>query len=396
MHNMSEVIEMDLNVDAVLPEDATAATLVGRVMTLAGPTIGIVRENRIIDVTEKFPTLAHLLREAEPARAIQQIDGPSLGLLESILSNSDATCRDPHRPYLLAPVDLQAVKACGVTFASSMIERVVEEAAKGDPSRAQGIREELVQAIGTDLRAIRPGSDQARELKVLLEGKQLWSQYLEVGLGVDAEIFTKCQPLGSVGLGAWVGLHPRSTWNNPEPEVALVIAPDGTIQGAVLGNDVNLRDFEGRSALLLGKAKDNNGSSALGPFVRLFDDGFGLDDVRKMELSLAVEGRDGFRLRDSSSLTMISRDPLDLAHQLFECHNYPDGAVLYTGTMFAPTQDRDRPGEGFAHKPGDRVAIATPKLGTLTNRVGLASEIEPWRDGVVALFQSFAARGIAF
>ncbi|MEO1144099.1 MAG: fumarylacetoacetate hydrolase family protein [Cyanobacteria bacterium J06638_22] len=393
---MSEVIEMDVRTGAVLPEDAAAATLVGRIMTVTGPAVGIVRGDEIIDVTESFPTVTHLLGETEPALAVQRTDGPSLGSLEAILSNSDETRRDPNQPYLLAPVDLQAIKACGVTFASSMIERVVEEAAKGDPSRAQGIRQELVQAIGTDLRAIRPGSDQARELKALLEGKQLWSQYLEVGLGVDAEIFTKCQPLGSVGFGAWVGLHPRSTWNNPEPEVALVIAPDGSVRGAVLGNDVNLRDFEGRSALLLGKAKDNNGSSALGPFVRLFDESFGLDDVREMKISLTVKGGDGFQLDASSSLAMISRDPLDLARQLFECHHYPDGAVLYTGTMFAPTKDRDKSGEGFTHKQGDRVEIATSKLGTLTNRVGLAPEIEPWRDGALALFRSLAARGIKF
>lgn len=394
--NREQPIEMDTGKASVLPVDAENATLIARVMTSDGPALGLVQEDEIIDLTEKFPTLAHLLIEEEPANVVREAEGPSLGAIDAILANSDASHRDHGRPFLLAPVDLQAIKACGVTFAASMIERVVEEAAKGDPGRAQGIRQELVEAIGVDLRSIQPGSEQAAELKSILQAKQLWSQYLEVGLGRDAEIFTKCQPLASVGFGAWVGLHPRSTWNNPEPEVALVLGPDGLIRGAVLGNDVNLRDFEGRSALLLGKAKDNNGSSALGSFVRLFDENFDLDDVRMMDISLRVTGLDGFKLEDSSSISMISRDPLDLASQLFECHHYPDGVVLYTGTMFAPTQDRDVVGEGFSHKLGDRVEIATPKLGTLTNRVGVASEIEPWRGGALALFRSLVRRGVTF
>lgn len=390
-----EMKKMDCSVATVLPEDASDALLIARVMTSEGPAIGLIRENEILDLTPRFPTVTHLLETNEAKELLKAIDAPVLGSCEAILANSDAAVRDPQEPYVLAPVDLQAVKACGVTFASSMIERVVEEAAQGDPSRAQGIRQELIAAIGTDLSTVCPGSDQARELKALLEQKKLWSQYLEVGLGVDAEIFTKCQPMASVGFGAWVGLHPRSSWNNPEPEVALVIDSRGEIRGAVLGNDVNLRDFEGRSALLLGKAKDNNASSALGPFLRLFDESFGLDDIRRMTIGLKVKGEDGFTLGDSSSLSMISRDPSDLARQLFECHHYPDGVVLYTGTMFAPTQDRDAAGEGFTHKQDDLVEIATAKLGTLTNRVGLAPEIEPWEFGALDLFRSLAARGIA-
>jgi len=301
----------------------------------------------------------------------------------------------PSRPSLLAPVDFQAVKAAGVTFASSLVERTVEEAARGDPSQAGRVREELVAAIGIDLRSVVPGSQQADGLKKVLLDKGLWSQYLEVGLGPDIEIFTKTQPLASVGHGEWIGLHPRSSWNNPEPEVVLVLSPAGKIVGATLGNDVNLRDFEGRSALLLGKAKDNNGSSALGPVIRLFDDGFGLDDLKKAEVSVKVTGTDGFVLDDMSDMSQISRSPEEMARQLFETHHYPDGVVLFTGTLFAPVQDRDTPGIGFTHKLGDIVEIASPRLGLLANRVGLSTEIPPWKQGALDLFQSLARRGIA-
>src|SRR5690606_27366505 len=104
----------------------------------------------------------------------------------------------------------------------------------------------------------------------------VWSQYLEVAIGKDAEIFTKTQPMASVGFGAQIGIHPESHWNNPEPEVVLAVARTGKIRGATLGNDVNLRDYEGRSALLLGEAKDQNASCAIGPFIRLFDETFSL------------------------------------------------------------------------------------------------------------------------
>ncbi len=283
-----------------------------------------------------------------------------------------------------------------MTFVTSMVERVVEEMAKGDPSKAGEARAALEAEIGDDLRGIEPGSAEAERVKAVLVERGLWSQYLEVGLGPDVEIFTKAQPMSSVGHGADIGLHPASTWNNPEPEVVLIVSPQGGIVGATLGNDVNLRDVEGRSALLLGRAKDNNASCAIGPFIRLFDDRFTLDDVRSLDLELTVEGPDGYRLEDTSTMREISRDPTDLAEQLFDCHQYPDGAALFTGTLFAPTQDRDVPGEGFTHKVGDMVSIHCDRLGTLTNRVGLSSELPPWTFGAADLFGSLAERQIGF
>src|SRR5262249_39366106 len=157
----------------------------------------------------------------------------------------------------------------------------------------------------------------------------------------------------------------------------------------------NLRDFEGRSALLLGKAKDNNASTAIGPFIRLFDAGFGIDDVRRCDLSLEVLGADGFRLEGSSSLSKMSRDPLDIVAQAIGAnHAYPDGLMLFLGTMFAPTQDRHGPGQGFTHVVGDLVRISTPQLGTLLNRVTTSDRAKPWTFGISALMQSLARRGL--
>ncbi len=378
----------------ILPADGTAGTLVARVELPDGPAVAAVRADGLFDISAAAPTVAHLLAAPAPARLVAEADGTGLGSLEEIAANSVASAADPARPRLLAPADLQAVKACGVTFAKSMLERLIEERAKGDAAAADALRGELTAAIGADLGRVRPGSDQAAALKETLQAKDLWSQYLEVGLGPDAEIFTKCQPMAAVGPGAEVGIHPASTWNNPEPEVVLVADPRGTVVGATLGNDVNLRDVEGRSALLLGRAKDNNASTALGPFIRLFDASFGIDDLRRAEVRLRVAGDDGFELAEVSSLRQISRDLLDLAEQAFDCHQYPDGLFLFTGTMFAPVQDRGAPGTGFTHKPGDLVEIRTESLGALVNRVTGADAAPPWEFGAAALMANLAGRGL--
>jgi fumarylacetoacetate (FAA) hydrolase family protein len=379
---------------ATLPADAQQATLVGRAWIEGVGALPVKLEGgQLVDLSALAPTSSALLELPDAAAAVRTHRGPSIGSAAAIIANSGADRRLDETPWLLAPCDLQAIKASGVTFVASMLERVIEEQARGNPALAESVRKEVVAVIGDDLSRVRPGSPEAARLKQVLLAKNLWSQYLEVGIGPDAEIFTKSQPMSAVGTGAEVGIHPGSEWNNPEPEIVLAVNSRGETVGATLGNDVNLRDFEGRSALLLGKAKDNNASCAIGPFIRLFDAHFGIADVRQADLAMQVLGPEGFRMEGASSLKMISRDPLELVgHAIGPHHQYPDGLMLFLGTMFAPTQDRFGPGQGFTHAVGDLVAISTPRLGTLVNRVNTSDRIEPWRYGVSALMRDLARR----
>lgn len=390
------------NTMAALPADAGWAMLIGRVWRpeKQGPSPVVVWDDTVYDISSVYPTISHLTETDDPTAALTsllvRIDKMDcLGPIEAILENSLEAKRDDEKPWLLAPVDLHAVKAAGVTFAKSMLERVIEERAGGDAKAAASIRDEIEQSIGTSIQTLRPGSDEALELKSFLQERGLWSQYLEVGIGPDAEIFTKAQILSSVGHGAEIGLHPMSSWNNPEPEVVLIVSSQRKIVGATLGNDVNLRDVEGRSALLLGKAKDNNGSCSIGPFIRLFDTKFTLADVESETIELTVHGEDGFVLEGQSSMNEISRKPSELVAQLMGAHHqYPDGAALFLGTMFAPTKDRDQTDRGFTHKLGDAVTIRSKKLGSLVNRVNRSDACAPWTFGVSSLIQNLSARNL--
>jgi len=382
----------------ILPVDHAGASLVGRVWNPAasGPCLVTVSDGVVYDITtSRAPTMRDLLEQDDPAGYAQDHRGTALGDIDDIAANSHDHRGDSGRVHFLAPCELQAVKACGVTFAQSMVERVIEEKAKGDASRAEAIRQHCLDLIGTSLTEVKAGSSEAEAVKQALIGMDMWSPYLEVGIGPDAEVFTKAQPMSPVGWGAEVGLHPVSEWNNPEPEIVLAVNSRGIVKGVTLGNDVNLRDVEGRSALLLGKAKDNNASCALGPFIRLFDDTYGIDDAREAELTLDVTGEDGFELRGSSSMTQISRDPLDLVAQTCGAHHqYPDGFCLFLGTMFAPVQDRRAPGAGFTHEIGDMVRIHEARLGSLLNRVNLSPACPPWTFGTAALMRNLAERGL--
>jgi fumarylacetoacetate (FAA) hydrolase family protein len=368
-----------LSAAQMLPADSADATLVGRLLLEDGPTPVIVRRGIVEDISRAAPTVSDLMELAEPAEVV----GQPLFPIDELPTDR-----------LLAPVDLQAVKAAGVTFAISAIERVIEERARGDFRAAADIRDKLEERIGGGIRSVVPGSEGAARLKDALIDEELWSQYLEVAIGPDAEIFTKTAPLASVGCGAEIGVRSDSTWNNPEPEVVLVVSSGGEIRGATLGNDVNLRDFEGRSALLLSKAKDNNASCAIGPFVRLFDDSFTMDDVRSATVELEIIGQDGFKLSGQSRMSEISRDPEELVRQAMSEHHYPDGFVLFLGTLFAPTDDRDEPGRGFTHKIGDEVRISTPRLGMLANVVSTSRDAPEWKFGTRALMRNLTERGL--
>ncbi|MFD0313088.1 fumarylacetoacetate hydrolase family protein [Streptomyces flavalbus] len=380
---------------SVLPDDADRALLVARVHEPEwdGPCVAAVRGERVVDLTAVAPTVSDLLERDDAATVVREAVGGRVWSLAELLDAGATGRRD--LPRLLAPVDLQVIKAAGVTFARSLLERVIEERAGGDPGRAAEVRERVRAAVGGALDGLRPGSAEAGKVKELLVAEGLWSPYLEVGIGPDPEVFTKAPVLSAVGTGADVGVLADSVWNNPEPEAVLVVDSRGRVRGATLGNDVNLRDVEGRSALLLGRAKDNNASCAIGPFVRLLDDGFGLDAVRALDIELRVEGADGYVLQGGSSMREISRDVLDLVAATYGAHHqYPDGFVLFTGTLFAPTEDRHAPGAGFTHEHGDVVRISSPPLGTLVNTVVASERAEPWSYGVRALLRNLARRGV--
>jgi len=382
---------------ATLPRDGTAGTLVGRVWLpdAGGPSVVAVRGDGVYDISKLAPTMRDLAESAAAASIVREGRGERIGALADILANTPEAQRETSKAWLLAPIDLQAIKAAGVTFPLSMLERVIEEQARGSPEKAEALRKSVEAQLGGDIRRLVPGSNQAVELKRVLIEQGAWSQYLEVGIGPDAEIFTKGQPMSAVGHGMEAGLHPISSWNNPEPEVVLAVNSKGTIVGATLGNDVNLRDVEGRSALLLSKAKDNNASTAIGPFVRFFDGTFSLDTVRRTAVSLRVDGEDGFELTGRSSMTEIARDPADLVKQMLgKHHQYPDGAVLFLGTMFSPIKDRGAKGQGFTHRKGDVTLVSAPELGTLANRMTLSTEAPPWQFGAGALMRNLAQRGL--
>ncbi len=377
----------------LLSDEEMSGTWVGRVRRPGiGPSVVTLRNGLVADITSRTaPTVRDVLEMDDPVAYVRGSEGEVTGSLEAVCGASE---RNGSLTWL-APCDLQAVKACGVTFARSMVERVIEEQAAGDPTKAEAVRSRVRKIVGNTLNEIVPGSENAAQVKQELIAEGLWSQYLEVGIGPDAEVFSKAQPLSSVGTCADIGLHPVSTWNNPEPEIVLAVNSKGTCHGATLGNDVNLRDVEGRSALLLPMAKDNNASCAIGPMIRLFDETYSMDDVRSAELNLRVEGEDGFVLEGRSLMSEISRDPLDLIAQVIgRHHQYPDGFVLFLGTLFAPIEDRDEPGQGFTHKLGDRVTISSKGLGVLQNTARLSTECPPWDFGLADLMRNLAARDL--
>lgn len=373
---------MNISITEVLPKN-TAGLYLGRIWepTHQLPLPVLLSNGKLWDASQLAPTCSEILELDDLTDQLQALrHNDPLAPIDDVVLEPAATSTSP---ILLAPVDLQVIKACGVTFVDSMVERVIEERAGGDPQAAAEIRESMQRELGVDLTTVTPGSDEAATVKRALVDRGWWSQYLEVGLGPDPEVFTKGPVLSAVGSGADIGVPEFSSWNNPEPELVLIATSTGQIVGVTLGNDVNLRDVEGRSALLLGMAKDNNRSTSLGPFIRIFDEEFTVDDARSMEITLHVEGPEGYSLDGLNSVSALSRSFEDLIAATYgDHHQYPDGFALFTGTLFAPTEDRDTPGEGFTHKLGDVVTIRNQHLGALINRVGRCEELPQWSYGI--------------
>ncbi|WP_026545583.1 fumarylacetoacetate hydrolase family protein [Arthrobacter sp. 35/47] len=385
---------MTASISTLLPDDADQALLVGRLWDpeTGGPRPVLVDGDTLVDLFDHAATVSELLNGENPAALLEDARSSAVRRWD-LASVADAVTDDGGVPHLLAPVDLQAVKACGVTFVDSMIERVIEERCAGDFTLAEQMRAQVYEALGGSLAGVRPGSPEAARVKEVLVREGFWSQYLEVGIGPDPEVFSKAPVLSAVGTGARIGIPSFSSWNNPEPELVLVVDSTGRVRGCTLGNDVNLRDVEGRSALLLGMAKDNNGSAALGPFVRLFNGSYTLDDARRETIRLTVTGTDGYTLNGTNSVERLSRPFEELVGAAYGTHHqYPDGFVLFTGTLFAPNEDRDAPGMGFTHKTGDVVEIRSERLGTLTNMVAPTEDLEPWRFGIGSQLQYILAQ----
>lgn len=407
-----------MSIEATLPADWKEGSFIGRVwrsdIQPEGPSVvALDKDGYLVDITTSFPTVSKLCNQEDPAAAMREAlernKGNRIGRFSEILANTPLHAQKKGKPYLISPADLQAVKAAGVTFADSLIERSVEKLAGGDPAKADNIRKDihavirgkmgLAETDEIDLSKMKPGSPQALELRDYLIDKGLQKSYLEVGLGPDAEIFTKAQPMATVGHGAHAGVHPGSKWNNPEPEVVMVAGKSGKAVGAALGNDVNCRDIEGESELKLGECKDQNASATMGPLIRLFDKSFTLDDVRTMDVGLEVSNaEDGYKVDAVSSMSKISRDPQnELLAQTFAHHQYPDGALLYCGTMFAAAmvpRDKEHPEKGFTHKYGDVVTITSSKLGSVTNVMQSADLCPKWEVGAGALMENLAERGL--
>lgn len=381
----------------LLPEDVDYALLVGRVWSDAvdGPVVVAVIDSVVYDISRLAPTVSQLFELPDPAASLRSFKGEKLDAVAEVFAPVSWQESAASKLKLLTPIDLQCIKACGVTFAVSVMERVVEEQAAGDWQLAEKIRQKLTESFGDRLAKVVPGSDEAAAIKQQLIAEDLWSQYLEVAIGPDAEVFTKAPTLSAMGWGDWVGIRQDSAWNNPEPEVVLICNSRAQVVGAALGNDVNLRDFEGRSALLLGKGKDNNASASIGPFIRVFDKGFDLNSVRNARVSLQVKGEDGFEFRAESSMTLMTRDAEELVAQTCSRdHQYPDGFALYLGSLIAPTQDRGEAGKGFTHATGDVVTIASAQLGSLVNKVTYSAQAAPWQFGLGALMRNLAQRGL--
>ncbi len=366
----------------IWPTDGHDPLLIGRVFDpdTGGPRVVQVRGDEVSDLTDEFPTVSGLLEHPDLV-AILGKTRPARWSLQALVEGSEPP--QDGGAHLLSPVDLHVIKACGVTFVDSLIERVIEEKCAGDPDRAQQVRQQVVGSLGGSLRGVEPGSERAEAIKKILIDQDVWSAYLEVGIGPYAEIFTKAPVLSSVGFGAHVGIPTFSAWNNPEPELVLAVTSVGNVVGALLGNDVNLRDIEGRSSLLLGKAKDNNAQCSLGPFIRVFDNHVTLDTISHETIHLSVQGEDGFVMTGTNSVEKISR-PLEslVAQTIGDHHQYPDGFVLFTGTLFAPTQDRGTDGAGFTHAPGDVVSVWSEHLGLLRNTTGVSEHLPPWEFGI--------------
>jgi 2-dehydro-3-deoxy-D-arabinonate dehydratase len=216
----------------------------------------------------------------------------------------------------LAPIDRQEVWAAGVTYKRSKVAR--EEESRG-----------AAQFYDKVYTADRP------------------------------ELFLKATPARVVNPGEPVRVRADSKWSVPEPELALVISPAGTIVGFTIGNDMSARDIEGENPLYLPQAKIYRGSCSVGPLVT---PAAAMPALEGVEIRLAIERDGAVVFQGGTTLAQMARTPESLADWLFRENAFPDGAVLLTGTGVVPPDE-------FSLRPGDAVAITVGGIGTLQNPV---------------------------
>jgi len=363
----------------ILPPKWEKGTFFGRAMVpgVGASVVALNSHGNLIDITPfvvassvlcNNPRMLEVLREARE-------HGENIGGIGEVLANTNRS--DNQVPYFLAPIDFQAAVGAGVTYINSWLERVVSAHPKLPDLRAQ-----LIAIIGGDNLVVKPGSDTAQKVMEFLESMGIDDDYTKPAFGTHAEIFDKAMSCDAVGPGHISmrtdapkrGAPPTAVGS--ESELILIVNKNAKIVGYTVGNDFSAGGFENASHLYLPKAKHYDGSAGMSPLVRVPDESFTAENATSLNITLFVEGRDGFVLRAarkegqvgllspgrSYSTGEISRPHTELADQALAVNRHEFGRAVYCGAGYIPTMNREDPERPtkfneFTHRPGDTVSI---------------------------------------